>query len=64
MRRLLEAAVALALDEVLSPFVLSQEFKLAAIDGAASLSSNELNGIFVLHPELDESNADKNRSPT
>jgi len=61
---LLNLALILALQKVLSALVLGQKIQLAAIDSATPLSTNDLHGLFIFHAQLNERNGDQNgRAP-
>lgn len=60
---LLYLALVLPLDEILAPLILGEELQLLGIDGTASLFSDQVNRVLVLHTQLDQCCCYQHRSP-
>jgi len=60
---LLYLALVLPLDEILAPLILGEELQLLGIDGTASLFSDQVDRVLVLHSQLDQCCCYQHRSP-
>lgn len=60
---LLYLALVLPLDEILAPLILGEELQLLGIDGTASLFSDQVDRVLVLHTQLNQCCCYQHRSP-